>query len=424
MFKDYAKIKLTAGKGGDGAISFHKEKFIDKGGPDGGDGGDGGSIYFYADKNCDSLQKYVEKKQYTASEGKNGSRARRAGAKGEDLFLPVPLGTILYELDENNNQVLCFDFCHADEQYLAVQGGDGGFGNAHFVSSIRQIPRFRELGEPGKSKKFILELKTIADVGLVGLPNSGKSTFLSVVTKAKPKIADYPFTTLSPNLGTLLYKNKYLTFADIPGLIEGAHQGKGLGYNFLKHIERTRIILHLIDINSLDPVKDYNVINSELKKFNPKLITKPTVICFTKLDQLGWAIGSKDLIDYINDFKENIKYRGKIFVISSVTHSGLEELKNFLIHKKTKLPKIKYTETKSLNENRNTNNIQIVKKNNLYTISGQIIEKFVDKTDFDNPESIQRIRDIFHKTGIDLLLKRKHIKPGDVILIKNKRIIW
>lgn len=424
MFKDYATIRTSAGKGGDGAISFHKEKFIDKGGPDGGDGGDGGSIYFYVDQNCDSLHKYVEKKKFVANDGKNGARARCTGAKGDDLLLPVPPGTILYEITNQNKKEFCYDFCKETDKYLAAKGGDGGFGNAHFVSSVRQIPRFRELGEPGQTKKYILELKTIADIGLVGLPNAGKSTFLSVITKAKPKIADYPFTTLSPNLGTLSYKNKYLTIADIPGLIAGAHQGKGLGYDFLKHIERTRIILHMIDINSIDPVNDYKTINSELKKFNPNLISKPQIICLTKFDQLGWNENSKDLLDYIHEFKKSIRYRGKVFVISSVTHSGLDKLKDYLINKKANLPKSENYTQEKLIEKTDQNFVEITKKNNQFFVAGKKIEKFINKTDFDNTESVQRIRDILHKTGIDQLLKKKRIKPGDKIIINNKEFNW
>ncbi len=424
MFKDYAKIELKAGDGGDGAISFHHEKYIDRGGPDGGDGGRGGNIYFIADKKINSLQYYVQQKKFYAPDGKNGAKCNRAGAKGDDLYLSLPIGTILYEIDSDGKPVAIKDFSKSKSKYLAARGGKGGFGNAHFTSSTRQTPRFREFGTPGERKKYFLELKTIADIGLVGLPNAGKSTFLSVVTDARPKIADYPFTTISPNLGILSHKKTRLTIADIPGLIKGAHTGKGLGHDFLRHIERTRLILHLIDINSIDPIGDYYDIREELEKFSQKMSKKMSVICFTKIDQLGWTPESVDLKEYLADFKRQTKTKDRIFAISSVSHLGLEKLKNFLISQKSKLSPEKINITRKKNNTKTIDSYVIKLSNGVYGIRGTKIEEFSLKTDFTSFEAMRRLRDIIHKMGLDRQLKKLSIQTGDIVQIGSKQFEW
>jgi GTP-binding protein len=322
MFIDYAVIELTAGKGGDGAVAFRREKFVPKGGPAGGNGGRGANIIIEAHHNLNTLLDFRYKRIYKAENGEMGGNSLKDGKGGKDVVIKVPLGTvikdyeskeILFDLDENNRIV------------VVAKGGKGGKGNSNFATSTNQTPRFAEKGKPGEYKKVILELKLIADVGLVGFPNSGKSTLISTITEARPKIADYPFTTLKPNLGIVRYKDyQSFTVADIPGIIEGAHEGKGLGHQFLRHIERTKIILFLIDITSEDYENDFETLYNELKSYSPKLIEKKMLAAFSK----------SDLADD-EKFNEVAKFKfGKLnitpLVFSSVTNSGLSELKDVM----------------------------------------------------------------------------------------------
>lgn len=340
MFCDQVKIKISAGHGGKGLASFFREKSNYRGGPDGGDGGKGGDIIFKTNHNLNTLTSFLGKKKFTASDGQNGGRQNKSGAAGEDQTIDVPVGTIVHEILEDGSRHILADLNKPDLSFVAAKGGLGGLGNTHFATSINRSPRYAQPGLPGESKKLWLELKTIADIGLIGLPNSGKSTFLSVVTSAKPKIASYPFTTIIPNLGVMTVHDTNLVIADIPGLIEGASQGRGLGFNFLKHIERTRILIHLIDILNPDVAQDYLGIRAELKKYNPLLAKKPEIICFTKIDALGFKADHPDLKKYIHDFKIKIKKkRGKIFAISAVTHDGLTSLKNHISQLVKKYPR-------------------------------------------------------------------------------------
>lgn len=427
MFCDYAKISVIAGKGGDGSISFLHEKDRAKGGPDGGDGGRGGDIIFSVDHNINTLTEFLRKKKFIAPDGANGGTNQRHGKNGDDLIVKVPLGTIVYEIKTDGQREAIVDFSQKDQNFRVARGGKGGFGNAHFTSSVRQTPQFRELGLDGQKKKLILELKTIADIGLVGLPNCGKSTFLSVVTKARPKIANYPFTTLEPNLGVLFHGRLSLIVADIPGLIEGASEGRGLGHDFLKHIERTRLIVHFIDIQSLDPIQDYLTIQKELKNFSSLLARKPFIICFTKIDTAGWTADNTDLLSYIDDFKKAIKYRGAIFAISSATHSGLPKLISFIFNKVKQLPAKKLVAIKSIPKTSDTLNlfwkIKKEKKGN-YRLLGTKIEQFAKITEFDNPEGLLRLKDIIKKMGIYESLVKKGFLPGHTIIIGSKRFIW
>lgn len=336
MFCDLVKIKIIAGKGGDGALSFLHEKDRPKGGPDGGDGGRGGNVIFQSDENINTLTDFLRKKKFQAPDGKKGMGNNQYGKDGEDLIIKVPLGTIVNEIQSDGTWKPLLDFSSKNQQEIISYGGKGGYGNAHFVSSVRQVPKFRQLGKSGESKKLVLELKTIAHIGLVGLPNSGKSTFLSTITKARPKIANYPFTTLEPHLGVVYQGKNNLIVADIPGLIAGASQGKGLGHKFLKHIERTKLLLHLMDIQSLDPVKDYFTIKKELSDYSLVLAKKPSIVCFTKLDTTGWKSNSKELKEYIKYFKQQIKNRSKIFAVSSSTHEGLKEIIDYIFINKKK----------------------------------------------------------------------------------------
>ncbi len=308
-FIDHAKISVKSGKGGDGCIAFLREKFRPKGGPSGGDGGNGGSIIFISDSKLTTLQDYSYKKQYFAKPGENGKGKNMHGKNAENIILKVPVGTIIKDL--NNNKII-HDFKNEDEKITICKGGNGGFGNARFKSNKNPAPRIANDGEQGTLLDLELELKVLADVGLVGFPNAGKSTFISSVSNAQPKIADYPFTTLIPNLGIVKYDEyKSFVMADIPGLIEGASDGKGLGIQFLKHIERTKILVFMIDLNSEDIIKEYNLLNKELKLFDKELLKKPSIILLTKLDAI--------------DCDKEIKISGKkVLKISSLSKINLQ----------------------------------------------------------------------------------------------------
>ena len=314
MFIDEAKIKVTVGNGGNGIVSFRREKFIPKGGPDGGDGGNGGDIIIVADAHTSDLSQFNRKKSYQADSGQNGMTKNMHGKNAEDLLLKVPLGTQIFQ-----DGKIIHDFLKDEDSIIIAKGGQGGWGNQHFASSIKQTPRWSKNGLAGEDKKISLELKTIADIGLIGLPNAGKSTLLSVITNARPKIADYPFTTLEPNLGAIKMKDKTLIIADIPGLIEGASKGKGLGVKFLKHIERTKVLAHIIDAMSDDVVRDYKTIRKELKEFSAKLVKKEEIVVLNKID----AVGEKDLKEKIAQLK---KVKIIPISISAVTNKNVDKL--------------------------------------------------------------------------------------------------
>lgn len=315
MFIDEAQIYIRAGKGGDGAVSFRREKYIPKGGPDGGDGGKGGDIIIKVDNYSHGLAEYNREKNFLAQNGQNGMGQKKTGRGGEDLILKMPAGTQIYD----SKGKLLKDLVDEGEECVIAKGGIGGWGNQHFATSIKQAPKWSKTGLKGESMKINLVLKTIADVGLIGLPNAGKSTLLSVLSNAQPKIADYPFTTLEPNLGAVKNIERNIIIADIPGLIEGASAGKGLGDKFLRHIERTRILVHLIDANSDDFLGDYNIIRKELKDFSKELTKKKEIIVINKAD----CVDKNDLKLKIDLLKKHRKYP---VVISAATHENLEKL--------------------------------------------------------------------------------------------------
>jgi GTP-binding protein len=317
-FIDYAKIYLKAGDGGSGAITFRREKFIPKGGPDGGDGGQGANIVFLASNNINTLLDFKYRQRYEAPKGANGMKSNKTGKDGQDIIIKVPVGTVVKDAE---TEEIIADLSKNNQKEVIAQGGRGGKGNFYFRSATNQTPRYAQPGTPGQEKDVILELKLIADVGLVGYPNAGKSTLISVLSAAKPKIADYPFTTLIPNLGIVkVDERKSFVMADIPGLIEGAAEGKGLGHRFLRHVERTKVLVFLIDSNSETPVEDYEVLYNELLKYNDDMRLKPQMICFTKIDSI-----TEERLEEI----KNIEFPNnkKAMNISSVSHTNLEPLK-------------------------------------------------------------------------------------------------
>ena len=322
-FLDQVKIYIKAGNGGDGSPSFRREKFIEYGGPDGGDGGSGGSVILKAERNLNTLIDYRYQQHHKAKRGDNGSGQNRTGKSGEDLILKVPLGTQVFEED---NKTLIYDFTKISEEFIAAAGGKGGLGNTRFKSSTNRAPRKFTKGTQGEEFTIWLQLKTIADIGIIGLPNAGKSSLLASVTNANPKIANYQFTTLNPNLGVASYDDKEITIADIPGLVEGAHKGTGLGIQFLKHIERCKSLLHLIDITSEDLKKSYQQVKNELKKYSNKLIKKKELIVLNKID----LIDEKEVNHIIKDFKKNTK--SEVIALSTFNKSSVSKIKSKLLN--------------------------------------------------------------------------------------------
>ena len=420
MFVDKAKVFIKAGRGGNGAVSFRHEKYVDKGGPDGGDGGRGGDIYFVGDKSLNTLMNFRFQPELKAESGENGSKRNRRGKSGAELIISVPFGTLI----KNESGEVIADII-SNEKVLIAKGGGGGFGNAHFKSSTRQAPRVAELGEAGENFPAYLELKLLADVGLVGFPNAGKSTFLSVVSNAKPEIADYEFTTLTPNLGVADFDGKSLLIADIPGIIEGASAGKGLGDAFLKHIERTSVILHLIDAYSEDIAWQYQAIRTELGNYSSELAKRKEVVAITKIDGLD-----QDIIDdQLKKLKKVVPKGTKIFAISSHAHQCLDEVLRTLgkfVDTAKKINTKEETDSPdapvviSLNEKEVKNAWNAIKNEDKFVVTGQRIEQFARRTDLVNPHSVNRLRDIMKKMGIIHELFRLGAKADSIVSIANK----
>lgn len=425
MFTDYVKIYAEAGKGGNGAISFRREKYVAAGGPDGGDGGKGGDVIFKVDKDANTLIDFRFKKKFKAENGQNGQGARKYGKSGENLYIGVPAGTIIK--DANTNQVLA-DLTELDQEALILKGGKGGLGNSHFATSTRQAPRFAQDGEPGEERELILELKLLADVGLIGFPNVGKSTFLSVVTSATPKIANYHFTTLEPNLGVI--KSKYgdsFVIADIPGLIEGASEGSGLGIEFLRHIERTRMLLHFIDVSGgegRNPIDDYNKINKELEQYSKKLAERTQIIVANKSD----LIDENNL--YYKELEKLAKQKNqKIFKISAATGEGIEELMNYVSKTVKQLPKedlieINENETEKIYELKDKEDFIIKKEGKDFIVSGDKVEKIMRKVNIGDYESLFYLHRKLDEIGLNQELKKLGIKDGDIVKIGEYEMEW
>ena len=425
MFTDYVKIYVSAGKGGNGAISFRNEKYVAAGGPDGGDGGKGGDVYFKVDKDANTLIEFRYKKKFKAQNGENGQGARKYGKSGEDLIIKVPIGTVIK--DASTNEILA-DLSKNDEEALILKGGRGGLGNSHFATATRQAPRFAQDGEPGEEKELILELKLLADVGLVGFPNVGKSTFLSVVTSASPKIANYHFTTINPNLGVV--KSKYgdsFVIADIPGIIEGASEGAGLGLQFLRHIERTRLLLHFIDVSGSEgrnPVDDYNKINEELKKYSEKLAKRKQIIVASKSDLV-----QENDENFINLKKIADKNNQPIFKISSITGEGIEELMNFVSKTLKTLPKENLVDITNEHEKvykleEKDEGYTITKQNKIFVVEGEKVNRILRKVNITDNESLYYLHKKLDEIGLNQELKKRGIKDGDTVKIGSYEMVW
>ncbi|MBR3672896.1 MAG: GTPase ObgE [Clostridia bacterium] len=422
MFTDYVKILVKSGDGGDGAVSFRREKYVAAGGPDGGDGGKGGDVYFTVDPDSNTLVDFRYKKKFRAENGKNGEGARRYGRGGEDLYIKVPLGTIIK--DAETSTVLA-DLCEPGQTELVFPGGRGGKGNSHFATSTRQAPHFSQGGEKGIEKEVILELKLLADVGLIGFPNVGKSTFLSTVTSATPKIADYHFTTLEPNLGVV--KSEYgdsFVIADIPGIIEGASEGTGLGLQFLRHIERTRLLLHVIDVSGIEgrnPVEDFNIINNELKSYSEKLSTRTQIIVASKADLIQDEEQYNELVKLAEE--KNMK----IFKISSVTGEGVKELLDFVSKTLKTLPKedlIEIEEIKKVYTLEEKEEFTINRENGMWIVEGPGVERIMRRVNLDDNESMHYFHKSLDRLGVNQALKKAGVKDGDTVSIDGWELEW
>ncbi len=421
MFVDYTKIFVKSGDGGNGAITFRREKYVAAGGPDGGDGGNGGNVYFIVDPDANTLINFRYNKKYKAQNGENGSGNRCYGKSGEDLYIKVPLGTVIK--DSQTGKVIA-DLSEKGQKELIFPGGRGGKGNAHFATSTRQAPRFAQNGEKGIEKEIILELKLLADVGLIGFPNVGKSTILSMVTSARPKIADYHFTTLEPNLGVV--KTEYgdsFVIADIPGIIEGASEGTGLGLQFLRHIERTRLLLHVIDISGSEnrkPVEDFKIINEELKKYSEKLSKRKQIIVANKIDSMQDETLYQELEELAK--KENLE----IFKVSAATGEGLKQLFTRVSEVLKTLPKENIIEDngETLYTLKEEKGFDIVVENGEYIVKGPDIDRLMRRVNLEDNESLYFFQKMLNNLGIEEALKKAGIQEGDTVKFNEWEMEW
>ncbi|MEW6622614.1 MAG: GTPase ObgE [Bacillota bacterium] len=412
MFYDKARIFVKAGDGGNGAVAFRREKYVPEGGPSGGDGGNGGCIVLMGDEGLKTLVDFKYRPHYKAQRGEHGQGKNMHGKNGEDLVLRVPLGTIVKNHDTGK---IIADITIDGQKVIVAKGGRGGRGNARFTSSKNRVPSLAEKGEPGEKVTLLLELKLIADVGLIGMPNAGKSTLISVISAAKPKIADYPFTTLTPNLGVVsLEEGSSFVVADIPGLIEGAHEGAGLGHEFLRHIERTRIFVHVLDMSPMGDrvvLKDFEVINNELSLYNPRLSSKKQIIAANKMD----LPGSDQNLSLL---RNAVGHDYEIYPISAITGSGISDLLwriSQLVKEIDPEPLYGFEDFRMVEEPLERFSITI--EDGIYLVQGKEVEKHVAMTDFDNEEGVNRLQRILKVMGIEDALREKGIKDGSTVKI-------
>jgi GTP-binding protein len=421
-FYDQAKIFAQAGDGGDGAATFRREAHVPRGGPDGGDGGRGGHIYLLADQHMNTLLPFREQRRFKAERGTNGGTARKHGRDGQDLTIRVPPGTIARaEIDGEQYEV---DLAVPGMRLLATRGGKGGLGNVHFATSTHQTPRIAELGQPGEALEIELELKLLADVGLVGFPNAGKSTLLSIVSAARPKIGAYPFTTLQPNLGVVGVGDFSFVIADIPGLIEGAHRGVGLGFDFLRHVERTRLLIHLVDaagVDGRDPLDDYHQINEELRLYRPELAERPQIVALNKVD-LPEAQAN------LPRLRAAVGAHAEVFEISAATRAGVDALIQHVAARLAAMPGVE----RAPREETLTWPVPEVDER-LFTVEpegegfrvrGKKIERLISMTNFAQSEALMRIQRVLEASGINQALLAAGIEEGDPVYIEKAELIW
>lgn len=423
QFVDHVRIVVESGAGGDGIVAWRREKYVPYGGPAGGDGGNGGNVYIEATNDMHTLMDFTYKSQFKAGDGERGRSKNQHGKAGSDIIVKVPCGTVVY--DAETGRPIADLICSGD-RVLVAMGGRGGRGNSRFVSSKRQAPQFAEPGEPGIRRELDLELKLLADVGIIGMPNAGKSTLISVISAAKPKIADYPFTTLTPNLGVVRRPSgDGVVLADIPGLIEGASEGVGLGHDFLRHIERTRLLLHLVDIatpENGDPLQTYHVINDELRRYSQKLAEKPQIVVLTKAD----AVESPDKVEAIRrEFETAQPF--PVYAISAVAHLGLDAMLNAMFEKLDTLPKeVQYVEVEPdprafANDD---SAFEVSHAGKSLVVHGGKLERLVRVTDFRNPAATRRVINIFKAMGVFNELQKAGARPGQTIIIGGQEFTF
>jgi GTP-binding protein len=422
---DQATIQVKAGDGGDGAATFRREKFVPRGGPNGGDGGRGGNVYLEVDRQLNTLLKFQYERHFEAERGRNGSVQRQTGRTGRDTVITVPPGTLVRTTI--NDETHAVDLVHPGQRLLAARGGKGGLGNVHFKTSTHQAPRIAELGQPGEERELQLELKLLADVGLIGYPNAGKSTLLSAISAARPKIAAYPFTTLSPNLGVVEVGTQTFVVADIPGLIEGAHAGVGLGHNFLRHVERTRILIHVVDASGFegrDPLDDWNQINEELRLYQPELAQRPQLVALNKMDLPEARQNLERLKQAINVNNNDI------FAISAATGEGTQPLVQRVAALLREMPS-PYADVPHSNEvltwpepEVDPNAFTISREGNAYRVHGKKIEQLVSMLNFAQPESLDRLQRVLEASGITQALLDAGVQEGDTVRVEKAELEW
>jgi GTP-binding protein len=417
MFIDEVIIQVSSGKGGDGAVHFRREKYVPFGGPDGGDGGKGGDVIFEVQPTLNTLSAFHRQTRYHAEDGRPGAKQNMTGKSGEDLIIPLPPGTLIYA--EQSGEILA-DMVEAGQRYVAATGGRGGRGNARFATARNQAPRVGERGEPGVELHLRLELKLIADIGIVGVPNAGKSTLLAAVTRARPKIGAYPFTTLEPNLGVAeLDEDTSLVLADIPGLIEGAHQGAGLGHSFLRHIQRTRVLIHLLDGTADDPVLDFAQINSELALFDPQLQKKPQVVALNKIDlpevQQRWP-----------EIARQLKKRGyEAFGVSALTGSEVRKLLYRAAQLLAQAPEPEQREEMPVYRvSSDPRQFEIIREAGGWRVSGEAIERAAAMTYWEYDQSVRRFQRILQTLGIEEALRKAGVSQGETVFIGDYELEW
>ncbi|MCY4147246.1 MAG: GTPase ObgE [Chloroflexi bacterium] len=418
MLVDEAKIFVASGKGGDGMVSFRREKYVPRGGPSGGDGGRGGDVALRADANLNTLFFFRKRVHFKADNGVKGGSSHKTGADARPTIVRVPPGTIVRDAETGG---LVADLVSPESEVVVARGGRGGKGNAHFKTSANQAPRLAEKGEPGVERWLTLELKLIADVGLVGLPNAGKSTLLSVVSNAKPKIADYPFTTLQPNLGAVIYDNRDLVFADIPGLIEGAHAGVGLGHAFLRHVQRTRILLHILDGAAEDPIADYNQIRAELALYDADLARRPELVVINKLDL-------PEAREYLDLLRESLRERGldDVVAVSALTRENVRELVQRVFELASRLPdRAAAPAAAPVYELADADlPFELRIADGIYYITGERIERAAAMTYWDYDEAVARFHKILAALGVVAALEKAGVRGGDTVFIGDFELEW